>query len=105
MLRTIKKLTILAEDLLKLLSEQAERDRHNQVLLLSLLQGKTHRSTDAPQLYDKNDVTQYLRISEATYYRKVVSGELKPRKINKKHYYFLEDLVAQFEESVRRGRI
>lgn len=56
------------------------------------------------KIYDIYDVQKLLNISESTYYRKVELGELIPRKLGKKHYYFYEDLVAQLDESKRRGR-
>ncbi|HLS96558.1 helix-turn-helix domain-containing protein [Sphingobacterium allocomposti] len=62
-------------------------------------------TTDSKRLYGVTEVMDILGISHATYYRFVRSGRLVPRKLGKRHYYYLEDLEAQLEESKRRGRI
>ncbi|WP_104381367.1 AlpA family transcriptional regulator [Sphingobacterium sp. HMA12] len=52
-----------------------------------------------------NDVLDKLGISESKYYRLVREGKLRPRKLGKRHYYYLSDLHGQLEESRRKGRI
>jgi len=56
-------------------------------------------------LLSARDVMCKLNISEATYYRFVRKGELRPRLKGKRHYYYEEDLVDALNESRRRGRI
>ena len=56
-------------------------------------------------MLDIADVLDKLGISESKYYRLVREGKLKPRKLGKRHYYYLSDLHQQLEESRRRGRI
>lgn len=51
------------------------------------------------------DVLDKLGISESKYYRLVRDGKLRPRKLGKRHYYYLSDLHEQLEESRRKGRI
>lgn len=57
-----------------------------------------------PKLY-LHDVLDYLGISERTYYRKVSSGKLTPRKWEGPDYFYLRDLDQEREESRRRGRV
>jgi len=57
------------------------------------------------RLLSAQDVMNKLNISEATYYRHVRSGELKPRMKGSRHYFYEEDLVEALEEGRRRGRI
>jgi len=51
------------------------------------------------------DVLTYLGISERSYYRKVASGKLVPRKWEGPDYFYRADLESEHLESVRRGRI
>ncbi|WP_134090086.1 AlpA family transcriptional regulator [Olivibacter sp. XZL3] len=57
------------------------------------------------RLLSAQDVMDKLGISEATYYRHVKNGELKPRIKGNRHYFYEDDLVEALEESRRRGRI
>lgn len=56
-------------------------------------------------MLDIADVLYKLGISESKYYRLVREGKLRPRKLGKRHYYYLSDLHQQLEESRRKGRI
>jgi len=66
-------------------------------------------SVDMPNELDKMldiaHVLDKLGISESKYYRLVRDGKLRPRKLGKRHYYYLSDLHEQLEESRRKGRI
>ncbi|RZK39754.1 MAG: DNA-binding protein [Pedobacter sp.] len=57
------------------------------------------------KLLTRQEVLDYLRISERTYVRKVNSGELKPMKMLGGDRFYLDDLIAAYKESKRRGRI
>lgn len=57
------------------------------------------------RLLSAQDVMNKLNISEATYYRFVKRGALKPRMKGSRHYFYEADLVEALEESKRRGRI
>ncbi|WP_286856489.1 MULTISPECIES: helix-turn-helix transcriptional regulator [Sphingobacterium] len=64
---------------------------------------------DTPAELDRmleiNEVLDKLGISESKYYRLVRDGKLRPRKLGKRHYYYLSDLHEQLEESRQKGRI
>lgn len=62
-------------------------------------------ATNLDHMLDIADVLDKLGISESKYYRLVREGKLKPRKLGKRHYYYLSDLHQQLDESRRRGRI
>jgi len=62
-------------------------------------------TTDLNHMLDIADVLDKLGISESKYYRLVREGKLRPRKLGKRHYYYLSDLHQQLEESRRKGRI
>lgn len=57
------------------------------------------------QLLSRQEVKDYLGISEATYKRKVKDGTLKPIKLPGGDRFFQADLRDEVIESVRRGRI
>lgn len=57
------------------------------------------------RMLEINEVLDKLGISESKYYRLVRDGKLRPRKLGKRHYYYLSDLHEQLEESRRKGRI
>ena len=57
------------------------------------------------RLLSAQDVMNKLNIGEATYYRFVKKGALKPRMKGSRHYFYEADLVEALEESKRRGRI
>ena len=59
---------------------------------------------EEPKLF-MADVLTYLGISERSYYRKVASGKLVPRKWEGPDYFYLSDLEAEYAESKRRGRV
>ncbi|WP_312334743.1 helix-turn-helix domain-containing protein [Sphingobacterium sp.] len=66
---------------------------------------KKDTAAQLDHMLDIADVLDKLGISESKYYRLVREGKLKPRKLGKRHYYYLSDLHQQLEESRRRGRI
>lgn len=53
----------------------------------------------------KQEVLDYLQISDRTYRRQVESGLLKPMNIGGGDFYFKRQLVEALEESRRRGRV
>ena len=66
---------------------------------------KKDTAAQLDHMLDIADVLDKLGISESKYYRLVREGKLKPRKLGKRHYYYLSDLHQQLDESRRRGRI
>jgi len=61
--------------------------------------------SDVPEVLSREQVKVYLGISESTYKRKVRDGTLKPIKMPGGDRFFKRDLFADFQESIRRGRI
>lgn len=59
---------------------------------------------EEPKLY-LPDVLDYLGISRRSYFRKVASGDLVPRKWDGPDFYYPSDLEQERKESRRRGRI
>lgn len=57
------------------------------------------------RMLEINEVLDKLGISESKYYRLVRDGKLRPRKLGKRHYYYLSDLHEQLEKSRQKGRI
>ncbi|TCO25236.1 hypothetical protein EV200_104273 [Pedobacter psychrotolerans] len=57
-----------------------------------------------PQM-DRQDVKDYLGISESTYKRKVKDGKLKPMKLPGGDKFYKSELLAEYKQSKRRGRI
>nr|WP_315419984.1 helix-turn-helix domain-containing protein [uncultured Pedobacter sp.] len=53
----------------------------------------------------RQQVKDYLNISESTYKRKVKDGTLKPIKLPGGDRFYLKDLLAAYLESQRKGRI
>jgi len=62
-------------------------------------------STLNEQRLTRQEVKDYLGISESTYKRKVRDGSLKPMKLPGGDRFYKHQLEDQFEESKRRGRI
>ncbi|MCX3265637.1 helix-turn-helix transcriptional regulator [Pedobacter agri] len=56
-------------------------------------------------LMTRQQVKDFLGISESTYKRKVKDGTLRPIKMPGGDRYFRNELLTEFEESKRRGRI
>jgi|GEM_PF-1064387 len=76
--------------------------------ILNILQNGIYLLTEqqeSPQTVNRQEVLNYLQISNSTYKRKVASGELKPMKLPGGDRYHLADLIKQMEESRRRGRL
>ena len=57
-----------------------------------------------PQM-DRQEVKDYLGISESTYKRKLKEGKLKPLKLPGGDKFYKSELLAEFKESKRRGRV
>ncbi len=57
-----------------------------------------------PQM-DRQEVKDYLGISESTYKRKVKEGILRPQKLPGGDKFYKSELLAEFKESRRRGRV
>ncbi len=57
------------------------------------------------KLMSRQEVKDYLGISESTYIRKVKTGELKPIKMPGGDRFYKFDLMEAFIESIRRGKI
>ena len=57
------------------------------------------------ELMTRQDVKDYLKISDSTYKRKVSQGELRPMKLPGGDRYFKSQLHDEYIESIRRGRI
>lgn len=57
-----------------------------------------------PQM-NRQEVKDYLGISESTYKRKVKEGFLKPLKLPGGDKFYKSALLSEFKESKRRGRI
>ena len=65
---------------------------------------RKHIPIEEPKLF-MADVLHYLGISERSYYRKLATGKLKPRKWEGPDFFYRCDLEGEYKESKRRGRI
>jgi len=68
----------------------------------SRLQGNGFLEED-PQM-TRQEVKDYLGISESTYKRKVREGVLRPRKLPGGDRFYKSQLLGEYRESRRRGR-
>lgn len=66
---------------------------------------ETCQPQELEELMSKQEVLDYLQISDRTYRRQVESGLLKPMNIGGGDFYFKSQLVAALKESRRRGRV
>ncbi len=57
------------------------------------------------QALTRQEVKDYLGISESTYKRKVREGALKPMKLPGGDRFYKHQLVDELQESKRRGRV
>jgi hypothetical protein len=76
-------------------------------ILVLVYNSKYHGSLvfeEDPQM-DRQEVKDYLGISESTYKRKVKEGALRPLKLPGGDKYFKSQLLGEFKESKRRGRV
>jgi predicted DNA-binding transcriptional regulator AlpA len=64
-----------------------------------------HLSLPEDELLTRQEVKDYLGISESTYKRKVKQGSLKPQKFPGGDRFYKSDLRYELMESKRRGRI
>jgi len=62
-------------------------------------------AAELDRMLEINEVLDKLGISESKYYRLVRDGKLRPRKLGKRHYYYLSDLHEQLEKSRQKGRV
>ena len=53
----------------------------------------------------RQEVKDYLKISESTYKRKVKDGTLRPIKMPGGDRFYKRELLAAFQESYRKGRL
>lgn len=77
-----------------------------QVLVL-VYNSKYHGSLafdEDPQM-DRQEVKDYLGISESTYKRKVREGKLRPLKSPGGDKFYKSELLDEYKESKRRGRV
>ncbi|SFH51848.1 helix-turn-helix domain-containing protein [Pedobacter insulae] len=70
---------------------------------------RTISPTQLPALEEKlmtrQEVVDYLKISESTYLRRLRDGRLNPIKKIGGDRFYKSDLIREFQESKRRGRI
>ena len=85
----------LLQAILRYITEEINQDRVEAV----------DTAAELDHMLDIAHVLDKLGISESKYYRLVRDGKLRPRKLGKRHYYYLSDLHEQLEESRRKGRI
>ncbi|WP_129715512.1 AlpA family transcriptional regulator [Pedobacter sp. SYP-B3415] len=72
-------------------------------LLLSQQSNSTlQTSQESPMT--RQQVKDFLGISESTYKRKVKEGTLKPIKLPGGDRFYKSELISQYKESQRRGR-
>ncbi len=88
----IEKLLELLYKIYLILKEQTDK---NQALSVS----------HSPEVLNRAQVKDYLGISESTYKRKVKDGTLKPIKMPGGDRFYKSDLIAPYQESIRKGRI
>jgi hypothetical protein len=60
---------------------------------------------DPNEQLTRQQVKDYLKISESTYKRKVKDGTLKPMKLPGGDRFYMKDLLGAYIESQRKGRI
>lgn len=64
-----------------------------------------HLRLPEDELLDRQEVKDYLGISESTYKRKVRDGNLKPQKFPGGDRFYKSELKRELKESRRKGRI
>lgn len=80
------------------LSNELAADHHN-------AKDEACQSKELEEWISKQEVLDYLQISDRTYRRQVESGLLKPMNIGGGDFYFKSQLVKALHESRRRGRV
>ena len=75
--------------------------------IVQLVYSKSYGQLSLPEddLLSRYEVMDYLGISESTYKRKVKMGALKPLKLPGGDKYYKSQLLGEFKESKRRGRV
>lgn len=74
----------------------------NKLLKAHQPESKSYLASD--EVLTRQQVQDYLGISNATYKRKVKDGTLQPMRIPGGHRFLKRELMDQFLESKRRGR-
>jgi len=72
-------------------------------LIYTINYGKVNLPED--QLLSRQEVKDYLGISESTYKRKVKNGQLHPYKFPGGDRFYKSELLEELKESKRRGRV
>jgi len=88
-----------------ILAVQQETLAELKIIADRLNQFPSQASQTDEELMNHLQVQKYLDISKSTYYRKVKEGKLKPMKLPGGDKYYKQDLLAEYNESKRRGRI
>jgi len=91
----------LIETLQRMLALQQEMLAH--LMILSANVNPLPKTEE--KLMTRNQVQEYLNITEATYKRWVKKGALKPMKMPGGDRFYKQDLTDAHKESIRRGRI
>ena len=64
-----------------------------------------HLSLPEDELLSRQEVKDYLGVSESTYKRKVRDGNLKPQRFPGGDRFYKSELKGELKESKRKGRI
>ncbi|RYG06437.1 helix-turn-helix transcriptional regulator [Pedobacter agri] len=72
-------------------------------MIYTINYGKVNLPED--QLLSRQEVKDYLGISESTYKRKVKNGQLNPYKFPGGDRFYKSELREELKESKRRGRV
>ncbi|AZI26689.1 DNA-binding protein [Pedobacter sp. G11] len=72
-------------------------------MIYTINYGKVNLPED--QLLSRQEVKDYLGISESTYKRKVKNGQLRPYKFPGGDRFYKSELREELKESKRRGRV
>lgn len=79
-------------------------DAHTEMQNLKTENSRLQAQANQQEL-NRDQVMEYLKISKATYKRKVKDGILKPRQTAGGHRYLKSDLFDAYQESIRKGRV
>lgn len=80
------------------------RDTHALLAEMRSLHARKKIPLEKRKLWTKQEVMDTLGMSDSTYRRHLLSGLLKPMRINGADLYFEEDITEAMEESRRKGR-
>ncbi|RZJ85744.1 MAG: DNA-binding protein [Chryseobacterium sp.] len=75
--------------------------------IIQLIYTKSYGALNLPEdeLLTRQEVMDYLGISESTYKRKVKNGQLNPYKFPGGDRFYKSELRGELKESKRRGRV